>query len=182
MEPGEYRFQLCTDCQTVKLQETLALDGEQLPAACGEEIMSIYQSGKLEQLTDGIYEKLLGSRLPPEPPKQPLTTESRFSDLQQTFMGRILFNAVLSVATKQRKKAEAMPEGAERDNTLKGALFLKRILESNSLRSMSMSAGKSVPGHFAEGFVNLANGHLLKGAKCFLSPVKVPALPKEESK
>ena len=73
------------------------------------------------------------------------------------------------------------PDGPEKDNTRKGALFLKRILESNSPRSMSMSAGKSFPWHFAEGFVNLANGHLIKGAKAFLSPIKVPKLPKEEN-
>lgn len=28
---------------------------------------------------------------------------------------------------------------------------------------------------------HVANGHLLKGIKCFLSPVKVPKLPKEEN-
>ena len=118
--------------------------------------------------------------VPPLPAKYPITTESRFSDLQQTFMGRILFNAVLSVAHKQMKQAEKMPDGPEKDNTRKGALFLKRILESNSLRSMSMSAGKSFPWNFAEGFVNLANGRLIKGAKAFLSPIKTPKLPKEE--
>ena len=118
--------------------------------------------------------------VPPLPAKYPITTESRFSDLQQTFMGRILFNAVLSVAHKQMKQAEKMPDGPEKENTRKGALFLKRILESNSLRSMSMSAGKSFPWNFAEGFVNLANGRLIKGAKAFLSPIKTPKLPKEE--
>lgn len=118
--------------------------------------------------------------VPPLPATFPMTTESRFSDLQQTFMGRILFRSVLSVADKQMKRAEKMPDGPEKENARKGALFLKRILESNSLRSMSMSAGKSFPWNFAEGFVNLANGHLIKGAKAFLSPIQVPKLPKEE--
>ena len=117
----------------------------------------------------------------PLPAKYPVTTESRFSDLQQTFMGRILFGAVLSVAHKQMKQAEKMPDGPEKENMRKGALFLKRILESNSLRSMSMSSGKSFPWNFAEGFVHLANGHLIKGAKAFLSPIKAPKLPKEEN-
>ena len=115
----------------------------------------------------------------PELPKSfPLTTESRFTDLQQSFMGRILFNAVLSVAKKQMKQAEKMPEGPEKENARKGALFLKRILESNSLRTMSMSAAKGFPWNFAEGFAALANGHLLKGTKHFLTPIKVPKLPK----
>lgn len=77
------------------------------------------------------------------------------------------------------KEAERMPEGTEKDNKRKGAIFLKRILESNSLISMSMSAGKSMPYHFACGFRELANGHLIKGVGDFLSSVKVPKLPKD---
>ena len=181
LEAGNYDFQLCSDCQMVKLHETLQIAGETLPPAYDNELMLIYQNGALNQLTDTLYGKLLGGKIPPEPPKLPVTTESRFTDLKQTFMGRILFNAVLSVANKQKKKAESMPDGAEKDNALKGALFLKRILESNSIRSTSMTAGKSMPWNFASGFVELSNGHLIKGIKCFLTPVKVPKLPKEQS-
>lgn len=119
--------------------------------------------------------------VPELPPSFPVTLESRFSDLQQSFMGRILFGAVLSVANSQMKKAEKMPDGPEKENARKGALFLKRILESNSLRSMSMSAGQSMPWHFANGFMELTNGHLIKGAKCFMTPIQVPKLPKEEN-
>ena len=119
--------------------------------------------------------------VPALPASYPITLESRFTDLRQSFMGRILFNAVLSVAKKQMKKADKMPDGPEKENARKGALFLKRILESNSLRSMSMSAGQSMPWHVANGMMEMANGHLIKGIKCFLSPVKVPKLPKEEN-
>jgi len=118
--------------------------------------------------------------IPAEGPSFPVSLESRFTDLKQSFMGRILFNAVLSVADKQAKEAEKMPEGPERDNKAKGAQFLRRILESNSPRSMSMTAGKSFPYNFAEGFVELTNGHLIRGAACFLKKIKAPKLPKEE--
>ena len=116
--------------------------------------------------------------IPPEPPHFPVTLESRFTDLNQTFMGRILFNAVLSVATKQMKEAEKLPDGPEKENKRKGAMFMRRILESNSLRSMSMCAGKSFPYNFAQGFMELTNGHLLKGARCFMKKIDVPKLPK----
>ena len=119
--------------------------------------------------------------IPPEKPRFPITLESRFSDLTQSFLGRILHDAVLSVAAKQEREAEKLPDGPDKDNKRKGALFLRRILESNSLRSMSMTAGKNFPYNFAQGFVELTNGHLLKGAKAFLSPIKVPKLPKEEN-
>ncbi len=119
--------------------------------------------------------------VPALPRSFPVTLESRFTDLQQSLMGRILFNAVLSVARGQMKKAEKMPDGPEKENARKGALFLKRILESNSLRTMSMSAGQSMPWHVANGMMEMTNGHLIRGIRYFLSPIKAPTLPKEEN-
>ena len=95
-------------------------------------------------------------------------------------MGKILHSAVLSVATKQMKEAKKLPEGKERDNKIKGAMFMKRILESNSVITMSMSAGTNCPYNFAQGFVELANGHLFKGIQCFCTKIQVPKLPKEK--
>ena len=115
----------------------------------------------------------------PEPPRFPVTLESRFTDFNQTFMGRILYNAVMSVLKKQRKHAEKLPEGPERDNAIKGAFFMKRIMDSNSPRSLSMCAGSQMPYNFAEGFVELTNRHLFKGIGCFIKKINAPKLPKE---
>ena len=118
--------------------------------------------------------------VPQDPPRFPVTVELRFTDLNQTFTGRILYNAVLSVVKKQMKQAEKLPDGPEKDNAIKGAYFMKRIMDSNSPRSLSMCAGDRMPYNFAEGFAELTNGHLLKGVRCFLKKIKVPKLPKEE--
>ena len=48
--------------------------------------------------------------VPAEPLRFPITLESRFSDLTQSFLGRILHDAVLSVAAKQEREAEKLPE------------------------------------------------------------------------
>ena len=113
-------------------------------------------------------------------PGFPVTIESRFTDLNQSFMGRILYNAVLSVVKKQMKQAKKLPEGPERDNAIKGAYFMKRIMDSNSPRSLSMCAGNQMPYNFAQGFAELTNGHLIKGIRCFMKKIDVPKLPKEE--
>ena len=118
--------------------------------------------------------------VPEETPRYPVTVESRFTDLNQSFMGRILYNAVLSVVKKQMKQADKLPDGPEKDNAIKGAYFMKRIMDSNSPRSLSMCARNQMPYNFAEGFVELTNGHLCKGIRCFLKKIKVPKLPKEE--
>ena len=118
--------------------------------------------------------------VPEEPPRFPVTLESRFTDLNQSFIGRILFNAVLSIAKKQIKEAERMPDGPEKNDMRKRALFMKRAMENNSLRSLSMNAGRRMPYNYAQGFVELTNGHIIKGALRFLKKIKVPKLPKEE--
>lgn len=181
IESGDYEFQLCSDCETVKLSETIKIDGENVPSPYDKEVFDSYEHAP-DKISDETFEKMSGLKIPALPPVKPITLESRFTDLQKTFMGRILFNAVLSVAKKDMEKALKLSEGAERDNKIKGAMFLKRILESNSIITMSMSAGKSCPYHFAKGFVDMANGRIIKGIKDFCSPVKTAALPKNEDK
>ncbi len=118
--------------------------------------------------------------VPEETPRYPVTVESRFTDLNQTFLGRILYNAVLSVVKKQMKQANKLPDGPEKDNAIKGAYFMKRIMDSNSPRSLSMCAGDRMPYNIAQGFAELTNGHLFRGIRCFMTKIKVPKLPKEE--
>ena len=173
-------MQLCSDCQTVRLSQTVTLDGDNAVMPYSEEINAVYGAAAFDTMSESLFEKMSGLKIPAIPKKKPIRMESRFTDMRATFMGKILYNAVLSVAKKDMKKAKKLPEGAERDNKIKGAMFLKRILESNSIITMSMSAGTNCPYNFAQGFVNLANGHLFKGIKCFCTKIKVPKLPKEK--
>ena len=181
LEGGKYELQLCSDCQTVIFSKTVSIEGENF-APYSEEIKKIYDGAAFAGLTDSLFERMSGQEIRPVPPEKPVRLESRFTDLRATFMGRILFKAVLGVAGRQLRAAKKLPAGPERDNKIKGATFMKRILESNSLICMSMSAGKVFPYNFAQGFVYFANGKLLRGLKCFCTKIQVPALPKEEDK
>ncbi len=180
LEHGTYTFEICSDCETVQLSDTVDIVGEQIPSPYSGTLLWAYGQVDISKVNDVVFEELLERKIPEIPSTWPFTLESRFTDLQQSFIGRVLFNAVLSVARKQIKEAENMSEGQEKDNKIKGAQFLERVLESNSLRTMSMAGGKAFPYNFACGFRDFANGHLLQGIKNFMRPVKVPKLPKEE--
>ena len=158
----------------------LCLDGElrgfeKLYLAPGEEKTAVIT---VEDEPERAYSDEL--TVPEEPPKLPITLESRFTDLRQRFIGRIIFRAALSVPKKQERKAKKLPPGAERDNAVKSALFMKRVLESSSLRSMTMCAGRTLPYNVAEGIAELSNGHIFKGIRRMLKKIKVPPLPKEK--
>ncbi len=179
-EGGEYELQLCSDSQTVVLAKSVRIEGKNV-SPYSEEAGKVYAGAGFIGLTDPLFEKMSGLKISPLPKAKPITMESRFSNLEKAgLMGKILYSAVLSIADRQRKAAQKLPEGAEKDNKIKGAMFLRRVLESGSLVTMSMAAGKRMPYNFAQGFVNLANGRLFKGIKCFCTKIKVPKLPKEE--
>lgn len=173
LEGGEYEFQLSHDSATPKLSAKLTHGAQNGENPYSEKVNSIYSSAKISEITDEVFEEMSGLKIPVLPPRKPIGLESRFSDMQATFFGRIIYRAVLSFAKKDMKKALKMPEGAERDNKIKGATFLQRILDSNSLITMSMSAGKSCPYNYAQGLVYLANGRIFKGIKCFCTKIKV---------
>lgn len=180
LEDGEYEIQICSDANTVVFSEAVRLDGE-VRAPYSDEVFAVYNEANFSGMSDAVFEEMSGLAIPPLSPVRPITLESRFSNLQKAgLMGKLLHSAVLRVARKQMKKALKMKEGTERDNKIKGAFFLTRILESNSLMSMSMSAGKSMPYHIAQGFMELSNGHLIRGIKCFCTKTKVAKLPKDK--
>lgn len=180
LEDGVYALRLCSDARTVKLSREITLAGETVSAQLPRELHRVYSEGDFAALTDSLYEKLLGRPIPAEAPLRPFTMDSRFADLKLTLTGRLLYKAVLSGTVKQQKEAESLPEGPERDNRLKGALFMKRVMNSNSLNSMSMCAGARASRGVFRGMCELANGHIARAVKLFMSKDRAPALPAEE--
>ncbi|MDD4544121.1 MAG: glycoside hydrolase family 3 C-terminal domain-containing protein, partial [Clostridia bacterium] len=178
LETGQYDIFICSDCTEVKLSQTVSIEGDDSVLTYSQKVVTAYNKD-IADISDDIFEEVLKDKIPLLQPRRPFTIESRFSDLSDSLTGKMLFKSVMSVANKQRRQAEKLPEGLEKDNRIKGALFLSRILESNSLRSMSMSASKSFPYNFALGFMEMANGHIIKGIKHFLTKIEAPELPKE---
>lgn len=115
-----------------------------------------------------------------EPARYPVTMESRFTDLQQTFIGRRLFNFAMKTPKKLETEARKLPDGVEKENKLKGAAFMRKMIETNSPRFMTMASGKTIPYNMAQAFVELTNGHILKGIGLLLKKIDVPVLPKDE--
>ena len=172
LENGEYEVQISSSSEDPVFCEKLTVSsGEKVACPYSAEVNEAMKDGK--RIDNKIFEELLGAPLPKHVPKLPLTLESPFSDFQKTFMGRILYNAVTATSKKQLKAAKKLPEGAERENRIKGAVFLKRIFDTNCMRTLSMSAGRSFPFNIAEGFVELGNGYVIRGIKAMKKSYKI---------
>lgn len=172
LENGEYTIEVGASSEDIRLTSPLTVTVGEVPESpydigINEKMKGAARIGNTE------FADLLGKPLHDEPPVLPLTMESRFCDFQKTFMGRILYNAVCGVAKRQLKKAKKLPAGPERDNRIKGAIFLQRIFDTNCMRTLSLSAGKSMPWNIAEGFVQLGNGHFFRGIAAMCKSYKI---------
>lgn len=172
LEKGEYTVEVGASSEDIRLTSPLTVtDGvtaaSPYPDTVNEKMSCAKRIGNTE------FADLLGTPLPEDEPTLPLTMESRFCDFQKTFMGRILYNSVCSVAKKQLKNTKKLPAGPERDNRIKGAIFLHRIFDTNCVRTLSLSAGKSMPWNIAEGFVQLGNEHIIRGLAAMCKSYKI---------
>lgn len=182
LEGGKYRFEICSDCETVRLSVSLNIAGEKSPSPYSSAVLEAYCGADISRMTDEVFEQMSGLTIPCVPPKKPIHVESRFSDMKAMPMGKILYAAVLSVAKADMRKAKRMPEGVERDNKIKGAMMLYNILDSNSLISMSMCSNGRFGYNIAEGFAYMANGNIIKGIANMckgIKPIEIPDKNKE---
>lgn len=180
IEGGEYLFQICSDCRNVLLSTEVSVEGDGSEFPYGRSVSRAYRNPS--ECTDLLFEKMSGLTILKPPECVPITPESRLEDLRQTGIGRFLCRIVFAVMDGMRRNAERLPEGAERENRIKEVLFLRRLLETQSLRTMSMSVGARFPWNVVEGVVLLANGHILKSIRKFCSKIRVPRLPKDQKK
>jgi len=178
LENGEYELLIGASSRDIRLAARLAVAGEQeAPCPYGEGVMAAYGDPSRLNISDEVFSHLIGRELPAPPKKLPITLESRFTDLKLTFWGRLLYRIVTGVSDRQYKKAKKLPAGLQRDNRIKNALFLRLMFDSNSLRSLSVSSSGIFPYQVAQGFAEIANGHVLRGIARMCRKYRAPKLP-----
>ena len=177
IEDGEYEFSVGRHCNDMISSVSVKVDGQKVDGD-SEDILSAYSTFPLE-ITDEVYEKMSGLKIPTLPPVKPFTLETRVEDLQYGRIGKLIYKILMSVPNSKLKKAKKLPLGNERDNAIKSAEFLGRMISSNCLRAMSM-CDKRLPYNRALGLVHLANGRIFKSIGAFVKPIKVPPLPRDD--
>ena len=173
LEDGEYIIHVGKNSKEIALQEKVTIKGEKVTKTS----QRAYESLDFSSMSNEQYEEMWGVKIPDLPSKKPITLESRMSDLNQTFMGRILLNSVLGVPRKQIKKAKKKPDGVEKDNEIKGAQAIEKMLISSSLITLSMASSGVFTYGLALGFKEMANGHLIKGIRAINKKINAPELP-----
>ncbi|MBO4540802.1 MAG: glycoside hydrolase family 3 C-terminal domain-containing protein, partial [Bacilli bacterium] len=91
LEQGEYVIQVGCDAQEVVLEQSILLEGENLNEVYEAEVCEAYKKPNPEKIDLALFEKMSGRKIPELPKSKPITLESRFSELRQSFLGRILY-------------------------------------------------------------------------------------------
>ena len=180
LENGTYEICVAASAEDIRLAAPLVIaDASNEGAPYPESVSTAYI--KPPQTVPACFEQLLGHPVPVLP-KRPLTLESSLNDFKSSPVGWILYQSVMATVRKEYKEAQKLPDSLERDTRLKNSFFVTKLMPFNSIRSMCMSSSGQFTYNTAVGFVNLANGRLIRGLKAFLKKETPGPLPKDERK
>lgn len=160
-ESGEYTAEIAASSTDVRLKESFFVSGEETDCPYKEEINKKMQ----EEISDSEFFEFAMLKPPEKANKRPITLETRICEYNCTFWGRVIYSLVCLVPKHKLFAARRKPKGEKRDNGIKGAIFMKRILDTNCIRTLAMSAGNILPWNLAEAIVELANGHILRAIR-----------------
>ncbi|WP_168735978.1 glycoside hydrolase family 3 C-terminal domain-containing protein [Cohnella fermenti] len=178
LENGRYEISVAASSADIRLTAPLLIDnGENVPTPYSDSVAAAYATPP-PSIPD-CFPELVGYPIQEQQTKGPLTLESSLLEFRRSWMGRILYAAVMNTVQKDYRKALRMPDSLERDTRLKNSHFVVRLMPSNSIRSMCMSSSGKFTYRTALGLVELANGRMLKGLKILLSKDKPIPLPSE---
>ncbi len=157
LENGTYTIEIAASSADVRLSVPLTvttgvtLSHSPYPAAVDEAMRGA------KPIDDATFAALLGRPIPPEEPELPITLETRLCAYAKTGTGRFLYRAACLYMRWKLWRAHRMPHGIPRDNHIKGAIFLKRMFDTNCARTLSYEAGRAFPYPLAKAAVWFAN-------------------------
>lgn len=157
LENGTYTIEIAASSADVRLSVPLTvttgvtLSHSPYPAAVDEAMRGA------KPIDDATFAALLGRPIPPEEPELPITLETRLCAYPKTGTGRFLYRAACLYMRWKLWQAHRMPHGIPRDNHIKGAIFLKRMFDTNCARTLSYEAGRAFPYPLAKAAVWFAN-------------------------
>ena len=168
LENGEYEVLVAASAAHPLLSAPLVVDeGRASRSPYPREIDQAYAVPPRD--VSAAFAVLLGRPLLDTPPRSRLELESRLEDAKRSFLGGVLYRAVVGRARKDYEAALALPDSLERDAKVKSSHFVMRMMPSMSLRSMVMSSDGAMPYRVAAGLADLAAGRPVRGLRRLLS-------------
>ena len=167
LENGDYEVLLAASAEDIRLSAPLrVIEGAAPRSPYPAEVDADYAQPPVG--VPASFPALLGRAIPSRPRRQRLTLETRLADGRGTLLGRLIGSAIVRQVRRGYDDARKLPPSLERDAQVKNNYMVWRMMPSASLRSLSMSSAGAFPYEVAEGLVDLANGHPIRGLRRIL--------------
>lgn len=152
---GTYTVHVATDAISDVATFPVEIEGE----APVPDVRS-YGAKEVPSVTDERFEAMSGLTIPAEPKSTPFAFLTRFIDMQVTPAGKAIYDQMQMPSTQLLSDAQQLREGEEKFSKVKGAVFLKRIIDTSSLLSLVMNSGGAFPYEAAQYMLGVANGEI----------------------
>ena len=156
---------ICSDCESVKSSTTLEIDGEKLERKYSDEVMEKYNACDFSSDFNIEFEQMSGLKIPSKIENKKITLDSRFCEIKNTKLGKIVYNAVI-------KRIRKSYENSTDENSKKRAFFTEIAVNNSTIRQMTMNKADEFPYNVAEAIVCLANGNIFKALLKLMKKVK----------
>ena len=171
---GEYTVHVSTDVLTDIAASKVTIAGEApINDAC------FYSAQELPAVTDERFTAMSGLAIPQEPQFPPFTLLSRFIDLTAAPAGKAVYEQIQAGSRQLLEAAEKLPEGDEKFNMIKGAVFLRRVIDTSTFLSLVMNSGGRLPMEAAQYMLAAANGEAVAPPQA--PPQTPPETPQQSS-
>lgn len=155
IESGDYEIRISASSRDIRLVDTLHVECSAtapLPDL-RQKLPAYYDLSNGLHVPDAEFETLLGHPVPARvrDPKSPITINTRFTDIQEKWLGRILIKNIHSQIAKMG------------DDNPDLKLMAEKMIMDAPLRILTIMG--NTPLTTVEGLVELLNGHLIKGLR-----------------
>ncbi|MBW9094984.1 glycoside hydrolase family 3 protein [Microbacterium jejuense] len=171
LEDGAYEVLIASSAADVRLSAPLVVNEGRASRSPYPAAVDLAYTVPPAEIPDA-FPALLGRPVPPGRRPHRLELEARLADARRSFLGGIMYRAVVGRVQKDFDAALALPPSPERDAKVKNAHFVLRMMPSMSLRAMAMSSAGELPYDVAAGLSDLGTGHLLRGIRRLLGRPK----------
>ncbi len=158
VESGKYEIRVGFSSRNIVQTTHLEVEGTKLTDLTKEalDVQMQYKSlcnGKLE-VTDALFEKLLGRSIR-HVEKKGYDLNTPIAEMRNTLIGKILYRIVVKETRKM----------GEKQNNAGMKKMIESVINEITLRNMAMMSGGAVTFTMADAFLDMANGHYVKGIK-----------------
>ena len=165
LEDGSYEIMLGEDVSSIIASSQIEVRGQQIMRNNNPLLEDYFDYTKIKDISIESFEALLGRKVPVyKAPKKPYTMETSFGEMN-SFTANILKKNMEKVGKDALKEAYSIDDDLKRQRMIITAKMMYRSINANCIRSLYFASAGKVTKEMAEGMLDIANGHIIRGYK-----------------